>query len=44
MYLYLRKKMSWDLGDYGIFSTYVSLIGVIGKYLSFVLFYVYAND
>lgn len=31
MYLYLRKKLSWDSGDYGIFSTYVSLVGVAGN-------------
>ncbi|KAG4074975.1 hypothetical protein HA402_014554 [Bradysia odoriphaga] len=34
MYLYLRKKLSWDSGDYGIFSTYVSLVGVAGTVLS----------
>lgn len=36
MYLYLRKKLSWDSGDYGLFSTYVSLIGVIGRHKRYV--------
>lgn len=30
MYLFLRARLGWDSGDYGVFSIYNSLISGLG--------------